>query len=64
MSKIQTRPAETGGLAAAVAALLVYALGVDDQAVVVPLIIVVGAVPAAITFLVELVRGRREAPDA
>lgn len=60
MNKAKARPAETGGLAAAVVALIVYALGVDDPALVAPLIIVVGSVPAAVTFLVELVRGRRE----
>ena len=57
---MKARPAETGGLAASVVALIVYALGVDDPALVAPLIIVVGSVPAAVTFLVELIRGRRE----
>jgi hypothetical protein len=58
MNTAKARPAETGGLAAAVVALLVYALGVDDPALVAPLIIVVGAVPAGITWLVELMRRR------
>jgi len=59
MNRAKARPAETGGLAAAVVALIVYGLGIDDPAMVAPLIIAVGAVPAAITFLVETVRGRR-----
>lgn len=61
MNRARARPAETGGLAAAVVAILVYVLGVDDQALVVPLIVVVGSVPAAITWLVELVRRRDSA---
>lgn len=58
MNRAKARPAETGGLAAAVVALIVYALGVDDTALVAPLIIVVGSVPAAITWTVELLRRR------
>lgn len=54
---IATRPAESaGGLAAAVTVLIVYALGIDDPGVFAALVIVVGAVPAAVTCLVGLLR--------
>lgn len=53
-------PAETTGtLAGAIAALVVYFGGIDDPAIVVPLIVVIGAVPALVTSLVGLVRGRQ-----
>lgn len=56
--KVARRPAESAGLAAAVAVLIVTAFGVDDPQVFGALVIVVGAVPTAVTFLVEQVRGR------
>lgn len=60
---IASRPAESaGGLAAAVAVLIVYALGIDDPGVFAALTVVVGAVPAAVTFAVNLVRRRQ--PEA
>lgn len=48
------RPAETGGVAAAIALLVAHLLGVDDATVIVALAVVVGFVPAAITWLVVL----------
>jgi hypothetical protein len=58
------RPAEVGsGLAGAIAALLVYFFSLDTTAVLVPLVIVLGAVPGAITYLVTLFR-RGPAPGA
>ncbi len=57
--KLAQRPAESAGVAASVAVLIVTALGVDDPKVYAALVVVVGFVPAAVTFLVELVRGRR-----
>ncbi len=59
MSKVASRPAESAGIAASVAVLIVTALGVDDRKVYAALVVVVGFVPAAVTFLVELVRGRK-----
>jgi hypothetical protein len=56
------RPAETAGLAGAVVVLIAYRAGVSDPAVIVALTIVVGAVPAAVTWLVETLR--RPKPDA
>lgn len=53
------RPAETGGVAAALALLVSRLLGVDDPDVVVALGIVVGFVPAAITWLLVTVRGEK-----
>ena len=56
---IKSRPAETGGVAAAAALLIARALGVDDIGTITALAVVVGFVPAAITWTVELVRVRR-----
>lgn len=51
------RPAETGGIAAAIGLLVAYALGLNDPTVVVALGVVIGFVPAAITWIVVTVRG-------
>jgi hypothetical protein len=55
----QGRPAETAGLAGAVAVLLGYFLGITDPAVLAALAVVVGAVPAAVTALVVLRRRKK-----
>jgi hypothetical protein len=52
----QKRPAELGGVAGAVAILLAWALGVDNPAIIAALGVVVGFVPAAITWTVATVR--------
>lgn len=54
---IARRPAETGGVAGALALLICRLLGVDDADTIVALGIVLGFVPAAITWAVELRRG-------
>lgn len=54
------RPAETGGVAGSVALLLAWALGVDDPAVIAAIGVLVGFLPAGITWLVEVMR--HEAP--
>lgn len=54
----KSRPAETGSAAGSVGLLIAYALGLDDPAVIVAIGAVLGCVPAAITWLVELLRGR------
>lgn len=52
--RAKQRPAEVAaGAAGAVAALIVYFTGADATAVLVPLIVVIGAVPAAVTWAVE-----------
>ena len=51
-----TRPAEVGGVAAAVAFLIARLAGVTDAATVTSLGVVVGFVPAAVTWIVVLVR--------
>ena len=56
------RPAETGGIAASVALLVAHALGVNDPTTVVAIGVVIGFVPAAITWVVELVRGKNAGP--
>lgn len=53
-----TRPAETGGVAGAVALLVAYFAGLHDPAIVTAIGVVVGFVPAAITWTVQLVRGK------
>ena len=55
----QKRPAELSGLAGAVAILLAGLLGVTNPTTIVALGVVVGALPAAVTWTVELVRGRK-----
>jgi hypothetical protein len=53
-----TRPAEAGGVAAAVAFLVARLLGVKDAATVTALGTLVGFVPAAVTWVVVQVRGK------
>lgn len=55
-SKVAERPAESGGVAAATALLLGKLLGIDDPTTLTALGIVVGFVPAAITFIVVKVK--------
>lgn len=50
------RPAETGGVAAAAALLVARALGVDDAGTITAIAVVIGFVPAAITWLVVTLR--------
>lgn len=47
-----SRPAETGGVAAAIALLIAHLLGVDDATTITALAVVIGFVPAAITWVV------------
>jgi hypothetical protein len=55
---VQRRPAETSSpVAMALAMLLASWLGADET-VIVPLAIVIAFLPAAVTFVVELVRNR------
>ena len=53
-----TRPAETGGVAAAAALLVAHFLGLTDPGLTLSLAVVIGCIPAAITFVVELARRR------
>lgn len=55
-SKVAERPAETGGVAAATALLIGKLLGIDDPNTLVALGIVVGFIPAGITYVVEKVK--------
>jgi hypothetical protein len=54
------RPAEFGGLAAAVVVLIAYSAGLDDPAVIAALTVIVGAIPGVITWIVELTGGLRD----
>lgn len=56
MKKAKRRPAETGGVASYIALLIGYIAGIDDPGVLVALAGVVGFIPAAITWLVNLTR--------
>lgn len=57
------RPAETGGIAAAFALLIAHVAGVNDAGTIAALAVVVGFVPAAITWTVGLIRTRKAAPS-
>jgi hypothetical protein len=56
------RPAELGGAAGSVAILVAWALGVDDAGIIAAIGVVVGFVPAAITWTVTTVRKPRGNP--
>jgi len=53
------RPAETTAFASAIAVLVCKALGVDDPDVLVALTVIVGAVPAVVTAIVNRKRTRK-----
>ena len=54
------RPAEFGGVAGALALLIARALGVDDVTTVTAIAIVIGFIPALITWIVVLVNNQRK----
>jgi hypothetical protein len=56
---VKNRPAESGGVASALGLLLAYILGIKDVELVVALGVAIGFVPAAITWLVVMIRGER-----
>jgi len=57
---VANHPAESTSLAGAVAILLAHFFaGLNDPTVLVALTVALGAVPSAITWLVNLVRGRQ-----
>lgn len=53
------RPAEVSGLAGAVVLLIAWLAGVTDPALIVALGVVVGSIPAMVTWSVVLLRGRK-----
>mgnify|MGYP001612338483 CR=1 FL=1 len=57
---IARRPAETGGLAVVVAAVIARIAGLSDPDMITYLTILAGAIPTAITWAVELFRARSE----
>ena len=57
---VARRPAETGGLAVVVAAVIARIAGLDDPEMLTYLTILAGATPAAVTWLVGLLRDRSE----
>lgn len=50
------RPAETGGIASALAVLIAHIAGVNDPGTIAALAVAVGFVPAAVTWAVTLAR--------
>jgi hypothetical protein len=61
---VQQRPAEVGGFASGLAVLICYIAGVDDPAVLAALAVVVGGLPAVITWIVVTVKGDVSAEDS
>jgi hypothetical protein len=55
------RPAELTGVAGSVAILVAHLLDVTDPETIVAMGVVVGALPAFVTWLVELLRSRQRA---
>jgi len=53
---VESRPAETGAFAGALAVLICYIAGVDDPGILAALTVVVGALPGIITYIVVLIR--------
>lgn len=53
---MKNRPAETGSVAASIVVLISYLFGLDNQSVLIALTVVIGFIPAAITWVVLLVR--------
>jgi len=56
------RPAETGGIAGGVAILIGHILGINDPGTLAAMAVVIGFVPAAITWIVTLIRGKNSGP--
>jgi hypothetical protein len=56
-AKLKQRPAESGGAAGSAALLLCRIFGVKDPDVLVAVGALIGVLPAAITYIVSLVRG-------
>jgi hypothetical protein len=53
---VQRRPAETAGAAGAVSLLVAHLLGVTDATTITSLAVVLGFVPAGVTWLVTLIK--------
>lgn len=53
---VTRRPAETTGIAGAAALLVARAVGVDDAGTVTAIAVCIGFLPAAVTWLVTLIR--------
>jgi len=60
MGVVKTRPAETTAIAASVALLICKAAGVDDPDTLTAMAVVIGFIPAAVTWIVTLTRRRKE----
>lgn len=59
MNGAAKHPAELGGVAGAIAVLIAHFAGITDADTIVALAVVVGFIPAAVTFTVELFRRRK-----
>jgi hypothetical protein len=58
MNPVTNRPAETGGVAGGVAILVGHILGINDAGTLAALALVLGFLPAGITWMVTLIRGK------
>ena len=58
LGTLQSRPSESGGVAAALALLIAHFAGLHDDTTILSLAVVIGFVPAAITWAVTLIRAR------
>lgn len=56
---VASRPAESAGVAGSAALLIGHAAGIDNPDVLVALGVIIGAIPAAVTFLVVQYRRAR-----
>lgn len=57
---MKSRPAESAGVAAALGLLIARIAGVEDADTIVAIGIVIGFIPAAVTWTVELVKGGKK----
>jgi hypothetical protein len=61
---VRRRPAETGGVAGALALIIARAAGLDDPNLIVAIATVIGFAPAAVTWIVDVVRDAVEPAPA
>ena len=61
-AKVQQRPAETTGLVGAVVIIIAHAFNVTDPDVLVAMAVVIGALPAIVTFVVGVLERRKDQP--
>lgn len=58
MNSVKQKPAEAAGVTSALALLIAHLAGLDDPDVIIAVAVVVGFLPAAVTWTVNLIRCR------